>query len=112
MANLLLAADESYERFLLRGRSRYQRVSLGVEFEGTTAECGFISQVSVPGTQWRTVTVEPIKMTLCPNCTLCPEVVITDEGVTIGEDTNTVRLSCAEWNELVRLIKQGELHEI
>jgi hypothetical protein len=56
--------------------------------------------------------VEPIKMTLCPNCTLCPEVVITDEGVTIGEDANTVRLSCAEWNELVRLIKQGELQEI
>ena len=51
-------------------------------------------------------------MTLCPNCTLCPEVVITDEGVTIGEDDNTVRLCCAEWNELVRLIKQGELHEI
>jgi hypothetical protein len=41
-----------------------------------------------------------------------PEVVITDEGVTIGEDDNTVRLSSAEWNELVRLIKQGELHEI
>jgi len=51
-------------------------------------------------------------MSLCPNCTLCPEVVITDEGVTIGEDDNTVRLSSAEWNELVRLIKQGELHEI
>ena len=56
--------------------------------------------------------MEPIKMTLCPHCTLCPEVVITDEGVTIGEDANTVRLTCAEWNELVRLIKQGELHEI
>ena len=39
-------------------------------------------------------------MTLCPNCTLCPEVVITDEGVTIGEDANTDRLSSAEWNEL------------
>ena len=56
--------------------------------------------------------MEPIKRTLCPHCTLCPEVVITAKGVTIGEDANTVRLSCAEWNELVRLIKQGELHEI
>ena len=56
--------------------------------------------------------MEPIKATLCPACTACPEVEITDQGVTIGEDTNTVRLSHAEWNELVRLIKQGELYEI
>jgi hypothetical protein len=52
------------------------------------------------------------KFSLCPACTACPEVVITDEGVTIGEDANTVRLSHGEWNELVRLIKQGELYEI
>jgi hypothetical protein len=38
--------------------------------------------------------------------------VITDEGVTIGENANTVRLSLAEWNELVRLIKRGELREV
>jgi hypothetical protein len=38
--------------------------------------------------------------------------VITDEGVTIGEDANTVQLSHAEWNELVRLIRRGELREI
>jgi hypothetical protein len=56
--------------------------------------------------------MEAKKFSLCPACTACPEVVITDEGVTIGEDANTVRLSRAEWNELVRLIKQGELHEI
>jgi hypothetical protein len=56
--------------------------------------------------------VEPIKMTLCPHCTLCPEVVITDEGVTIGEDANTVRLSHAEWNELVALIKRGDVGEV
>jgi hypothetical protein len=56
--------------------------------------------------------VEPKKFTLCPHCTLCPEVAISDEGVTIGEDANTVTLSHAEWNELVRLIKRGELHEI
>jgi len=51
-------------------------------------------------------------MTLCPHCTLCPEVVITDEGVTIGEDANTVRLSHAEWNELVALIKRGDVGEV
>jgi hypothetical protein len=56
--------------------------------------------------------MEAKKFSLCPVCTACPEVLITDEGVTIGEDANTVRLSRAEWNELVRLIKQGELHEI
>jgi hypothetical protein len=56
--------------------------------------------------------MEPKKFTLCPLCTECPGVMITDEGVTIGEDANIVRLSHSEWNELVRLIKQGELHEI
>jgi hypothetical protein len=57
--------------------------------------------------------MEPRKFTLCPHCTECPEVVITDEGViTIGEDENTARLSRDAWNELVRLIKRGELHEI
>jgi len=57
--------------------------------------------------------VEPKKFSLCPLCGACPEVVITDEGViTIGEDANTVRLSRDAWNELVRLIKQGDLHEI
>ena len=56
--------------------------------------------------------MEPIKITLCPLCTECPEVEITDQGVMIGEDANTVRLSHAEWNELVRLIKDGELREV
>jgi len=56
--------------------------------------------------------MEPRKFTLCPHCTECPEVVINDEGVTIGEHANTVRLSHAEWNELVSLIKRGVIHEI
>jgi sarcosine oxidase delta subunit len=56
--------------------------------------------------------MEPKKFTLCPACTACPEVEITDQGVTIGEDANTVRLSHAEWNELVRLVKTGELREV
>ena len=56
--------------------------------------------------------MEPIKITLCPLCTECPEVEITDQGVTIGEDANMVRLSHAEWNELVRLIKADELQAV
>ena len=30
--------------------------------------------------------MEPIKITLCPFCTECPEVEITNQGVTIGEN--------------------------
>jgi hypothetical protein len=56
--------------------------------------------------------MEPKKFTLCPFCGACPEIVITDEGVTIGEDDNTVRLSLAEWNELVALIKRGDVAEV
>jgi hypothetical protein len=56
--------------------------------------------------------MEPKKFTLCPACAACPEVEITDQGVTIGEDADTVRLSHAEWNELVRLVKSGELREV
>jgi hypothetical protein len=41
-----------------------------------------------------------------------PEIVISDEGVTIGEDANTVWLSHAEWNELVALIKRGDVGEV
>ena len=56
--------------------------------------------------------MKPKKFALCPLCAACPEIVITDEGVTIGEDANTVRLSHAEWNELVALIKRGDVSEV
>ena len=56
--------------------------------------------------------MEPRKFTLCPACAACAEVEITDQGVRIGEDENTVRLSHAEWNELVRLVKAGDLSEV
>jgi hypothetical protein len=36
----------------------------------------------------------------------------TDQGVRIGEDDNTVRLSHAEWNLLVRLVRRGALREV
>jgi hypothetical protein len=56
--------------------------------------------------------MELIKFTLCPLCTECPEVEINDEGLRIGEAAHTVRLSHAEWDELVALIKRGDLHEV
>lgn len=46
---------------------------------------------------------------LCPECEHCPEVVIDDEGVRIGEADNTVRLRHAEWNRLVALVRNGTL---
>lgn len=56
--------------------------------------------------------METIKVKLCPNCTECPTVEITDQGVTIGENENTVRLTHVQWNDLVARIKRGELREI
>jgi hypothetical protein len=53
--------------------------------------------------------MEPIVFSLCPECDACPEVVIDDNGVRIGEADNTVRLSHAEWNQLVLLIREGKL---
>ena len=56
--------------------------------------------------------MEPIKVTLCPACGGCPSVEITYEGVTIGEDRNTVRLTHAEWNDLVARIRRDELRAV
>ena len=56
-----------------------------------------------------------IKVTLCPppcgpDCPPeCPEVEITDHGVIIGEEGNLVRLTTAQWNDLVSRIRNGEL---
>lgn len=56
--------------------------------------------------------METMKVTLCPACTRCPAVEITDQGVTIGEDENTVKLTHAEWNDLVARVRRGELREV
>lgn len=48
---------------------------------------------------------------LCECGDACPEVIVTDEAVTIGEFDNTVRLTREEWNILVRKVKAGELTE-
>ena len=51
-------------------------------------------------------------VSLCPACTACPSVEIRDHEVLIGEGSNTVRLTPAEWNVLVRAVKAGELNEV
>lgn len=56
--------------------------------------------------------MKSIKVTLCSACGECPAVEITDAGVTIGEDANSVRLTHAEWNDLVARIRDGELREV
>ena len=56
--------------------------------------------------------MEAIKVTLCPACGACPAVEITDEGVTIGEAENVVKLTHAEWNDLVARVRSGELREV
>jgi hypothetical protein len=56
--------------------------------------------------------MEPIKVTLCPACTGCPSVEITEDGVTIGENENTVKLTHAEWNDLVARVRRRELREV
>jgi Fe-S cluster biogenesis protein NfuA len=57
-------------------------------------------------------TMEAIKVTLCPACSGCPAVEITDEGVTIGEAENVVTLTHAEWNDLLTRVRSGELREV
>jgi Fe-S cluster biogenesis protein NfuA len=56
--------------------------------------------------------IKVVKVTLCPACSGCPTVEITDEGVRIGEKENKVRLTHAEWNDLVARIRRGELAEV
>jgi hypothetical protein len=53
--------------------------------------------------------MEPIKLSLCPECDACPKVTIDADSVRIGEDENIVRLSHAEWNRLVGLVRTGTL---
>jgi len=77
-----------------------------IKFPAALFRCGVLR------VEARRYPMEPRKFTLCPACTACPEVEITNEGVTIGERKNTVRLPHDEWNQLVWLIKSGELPEL
>ncbi len=53
--------------------------------------------------------MKELRYSLCPNCDACPEVVLAESSVTIGEEVNQVRLSADEWNVLVAAIKEGRL---
>ena len=57
---------------------------------------------------------QPIRVSLCPACGACPEVVldIAKEEVRIGEEGNLVRLTKETWNTLVEKIAAGELNTI
>ena len=48
-------------------------------------------------------------MSLCPQCTNCPEVVIGVDTISIGEAPNLTVLKKDEWNVLVDLIQSGRL---
>lgn len=50
-----------------------------------------------------------LRYSLCPNCDACPEVVVGEDAVTIGEKGNQVHLSADEWGVLVEAIKDGRL---
>lgn len=54
---------------------------------------------------------EPIRVSLCPACGACPEVVLdmTKDEVRIGEEGNLVQLTKEAWNTLVEKIRTGEL---
>ena len=49
------------------------------------------------------------RISLCPQCVACPEVVIDGDTVRIGEDDNVVLLKKEEWNVLVDSIHTGRL---
>jgi hypothetical protein len=51
-------------------------------------------------------------VSLCPVCSQCPVVEIDEHEIRIGEGTNRVTLSPAEWNVLVQAVKRGELDEV
>lgn len=48
----------------------------------------------------------------CGVCGACPGVEVTADAVTIGEEDNAVRLTHAQWNDLVARINKGELPKV
>ncbi len=57
---------------------------------------------------------EPIRVSLCPACGACPEVVldVDKDEARIGEEGNLVQLTKEAWNTLVDKITAGELKAI
>ena len=57
---------------------------------------------------------EPVRVSLCPACGACPEVVldVANDEARIGEEGNLVRLMKEAWNTLVEKIQQGEIAKL
>lgn len=57
---------------------------------------------------------QPIRVSLCPACGSCPEVVldVAKDEVRIGEESNLVRLTKEAWNTLVEKIQSRELAKL
>ena len=49
------------------------------------------------------------RVSLCPSCTNCPEIVIQGDTVSIGEHPNITVLKKDEWNVLVDVITSGQV---
>ena len=49
------------------------------------------------------------RVSLCPACSNCPEVVFDGDTIRIGEDENVVVLKKEEWNVLVEVIQSGKV---
>jgi len=64
------------------------------------------------GSDERRSVMSEVRISLCPQCDACPEVVIEGQSVTIGEAGNKVHLGAEEWNVLVRAVRAGELNEV
>lgn len=52
------------------------------------------------------------KISLCPACTACPEIVMEGDTIRIGEADNVVVLKKEEWNVLVDVIKSGRVGRV
>lgn len=53
-----------------------------------------------------------LRLSLCPDCQNCPEVVVRESGVLIGEGPETVALTPEQWNELVTAVLEGRLGKL
>ena len=52
------------------------------------------------------------KVSLCPACGACPEVVLYESEAWIGEEGNLAKLNKEAWNQLVEEIQKGNLKKI
>ena len=52
------------------------------------------------------------RVSLCPACANCPEVIIDGDIIRIGENENIVVLKKEEWNILVEAIQSGQLGRV